>query len=548
MPSKVGTDKTAARPAGFRLSRTFARVGLSAPLATFLAGCAGALFLVVWPDDLPMVDAPNHLARLAILAAPEGSALRQMYSVSWGLIPNLGLDLAFLALKGFASPGLVLLLCVLSSMVAMLVAACAIQLSAFGRLSWSTAFVPIAVLGSVWHLGLVNYQMGVGVALAGLALFIQSGRRLDPRHGVLLSAIGVLSLVCHVAAFAAFMLLLSALYCAEELAAPGRAMAPAFLRKSVRLLLVFLPGLLFYAVCQKPDRTWGVHYFLTPKLMLPLFATFGTATYTDVAVLVMALAIFILLGACGGLRIWAPGRPALILFVVVILLLPNQIDNAMLIDSRLMLPLVVLGLSVTRIGSPTRGIRPPIAAAALLVLIGFRVETMLAVETRYDEDVAEFRAATKIVDSQAKVLVAADTLTRADCSRSPVDLGQNSLHVHFGSFLTMDRQAFIPLIFAGHGMQPILPRGAYKAISSAASVPVPVRILQLADDPAQGPQVDALMASWIIDRFVLDWRREFDDMLVLHFGCARNPFPGELTPLVNGAFFTLYRIDRPHPS
>jgi hypothetical protein len=73
---------------------------------------------------------------------------------------------------------------------------------------------------------------------------------------------------------------------------------------------------------------------------------------------------------------------------------------------------------------------------------------------------------------------------------------------------------------------------------------VPVHILQLADDPAQASGIDAMLKEALVDRYVLDWRRDFDDMLVLHSGCARNPFPGELTPVIDGGFFTLYRIGR----
>jgi hypothetical protein len=537
------TDLARARGAG-----TAEWAGSWAPAAIFLAGCVATVVLVLWPDYLPMVDAPNHLARLTIIAAPEGSALRRMYDVVWAPIPDLGLDLAFLALKGFLSPSAVLRLCVLSAVVAILASACVIQRSAFGRLSWSVAFVPIFVFGSAWHLGLVNYLMGVGVALAGVALFVRGQRRLGLSRGVLLGAIGLLAIVCHVAAFAAFMLLVSALYCAEELAAPSGAAAGAFLRKCGRLVPVFLPGLLFYALCEKPSHTWGVHYALTEKLLMPMLAAFGTGTRADVAVLGLTLAIFIWLGASGGLRVWKPGAPALVLLTAAIILVPSQIDNALVIDSRLMLVLAAIALSMTEMRGSSQGFRQAVAMAALTVLIGYRVGTMLAVETRYDRDVTEFRAAAQGVDGHAKVLVAADTTTRADCTRSAAGFNQSSLHADFGSFLTIDSKAFTPLIFAGRGQQPIRTRGEYAPISSPASVPVPVHILQLADDPAEAPRVAALMASNLVDRYVLDWRRDFDDMLVLHSGCADNPFPGELTPMVNGGFFTLYRIDRPHAS
>jgi hypothetical protein len=552
MPSEAGRtmriDSAATDLAPARCAGKAEWAGSRAPAAIFLAGCVATVFLVLWPDYLPMVDAPNHLARLTIIAAPEGSALRRMFDVVWTPIPDLGLDLTFLALKGFLSPAAVLRLCVLFAVVAILASACVIQTAAFGRLSWSVAFVPIFVFGSAWHLGLVNYLMGVGVSLGGVAFFVRGQRRLGLSDGIVLGAIGLLAIVCHVAAFAAFMLLVSSLYCAEELAAPSRAAAGAFLCKCGRLVPVFLPGMLFYALCEKPAHTWGVHYALNGKLLAPMLATFGTGTEADVAVFGLTLAIFTWLGVSGGIRVWRRGAPALVLMAAAIILVPSQIDNALMIDSRLMLVLALIALSMTEIRGFSHGLRQTVAMAALTVLIGYRATTMLGVESRYDRDVTEFRAAAQGVDGHAKVLVAVDTTTRADCTRSAAGFKQSSLHVDFGSFLTIDRNAFTPLIFAGRGQQPIRARGEYAPISSPASVPAPVDILQLADDPAEAPRVAALMASNLMDRYVLDWRRDFDDMLVLHSGCAENPFPDELTPMINGPFFTLYRIDRPHAS
>jgi hypothetical protein len=538
------SDRVTMDPVWTRVSGTAAWLGSRAPTAIFLMGCLAAVFLVLWPDYLPMVDAPNHLARLTIIAAPEDSALRRMYSVSWTPIPNLGLDLVFLALKDVASPALVMRLCVLTAVLAILTSAYVIQIAAFGRASWSVAFVPIFVFGSAWHVGLINYMMGVGVALAGLALFIRTKRRLDPWRGVLLAVIGLVAIICHIAAFAAFMLLLSALYCAEELAAPGRAAAAVLVRKCGRLTLVFLPGILFY----KPVHTAGLYYAPLDKLEMPLFATFGTGTYADVAVLGLAVAIYLLLGLCGGIGVWRPGRPALILMTMAVMLIPSRIDNAMLIDSRLMLILAVSAVSMTEIRSPLRNLGPVAAMALVTVLIGFRGQTILAAENTNDRDVAEFRAAMKSVEGHPRILLATDTYTLADCTASSVDQGGDRLHADIGSYLTIDRQAYTQLIFAGRGMQPIRARGDYAPISSPASLPVPVHILQLADDPAQASGIDAMLKEALVDRYVLDWRRDFDDMLVLHSGCARNPFPGELTTVIDGGFFTLYRIDRSHAS
>jgi hypothetical protein len=49
-----------------------------------------------------IVDFPNHLARLYILSAPADSFLSRMYSVSWSLYTNVGIDLSYRAMQRIA--------------------------------------------------------------------------------------------------------------------------------------------------------------------------------------------------------------------------------------------------------------------------------------------------------------------------------------------------------------------------------------------------------------------------------------------------------------
>src|SRR5882724_6329204 len=76
-------------PASFDLA------DLSAPrfcLAFALCFAAAALPILL-VGTLPIVDYPNHLARMHILAAYDGSApLRQFYAIAWRPVPNLAMD------------------------------------------------------------------------------------------------------------------------------------------------------------------------------------------------------------------------------------------------------------------------------------------------------------------------------------------------------------------------------------------------------------------------------------------------------------------------
>src|SRR5215470_1427129 len=55
---------------------------------------AAALSPLLWVEVPPLVDYPNHLARMWILAhGAEISDLARNYAIHWRLLPNLGMDL-----------------------------------------------------------------------------------------------------------------------------------------------------------------------------------------------------------------------------------------------------------------------------------------------------------------------------------------------------------------------------------------------------------------------------------------------------------------------
>ncbi len=513
-----------------------------APTYVFWTSTIVALMLIVWPAHFPMVDAPNHLARLYILHAPGGSILRQMYDFSFSLIPNLGLDLVYLALEKVVTPEQAIMLCLFTSVTLISTSSFIIQRALFGRMSWSMAFVPIFIFGSVWFMGYINYLLGVGCALAGLALFIRSGGKLSLVHGALLSMIGVTTLICHVAAFGAFAILLGSLECADELSNPRRLVSREFLKKIARLCLVFSPSLILYAVCQKPDYSAGVTFNPVEKLLLPLFSTLGTGTECDYALFLAAVAAFVVFCLCGEFRIWRRGRPALVLFAIVVLALPGSIGTAVDVDSRLMIILVIVALSMSEIRISASEIPPPLPFVTMALLVGLRFGSVLYDESEYDQHVANLKQVAEAIPVGRKVLVVSDTLTRQDCTVANEEFGGHILSRHFGGFLTIDRNDFTPLIFTGKGMQPIQPRGAYAKISSSASVPVTIRILAMADDPSQASRLAAIMAEKRQDNYVLDWRRSFDYMMILHSGCARNPFPRDLREVARGDIFAIYQI------
>ena len=133
---------------------------------------------LLWPAIPPLGDLPGHMGRWHIaLAIAHSPALRHYYQFRWGLIGNLGVDLAvvpFAALIGLEpATKLVVMLIPPITVTGMLWAA----REAHGRIP-ATALIALP-LAYAWpfQLGFVNYELAQALALCAFALWLRLGRR-----------------------------------------------------------------------------------------------------------------------------------------------------------------------------------------------------------------------------------------------------------------------------------------------------------------------------------------------------------------------------------
>src|SRR5438270_9776088 len=175
----------------------------------------------------PLLDYPNHLARMHIEAAYRDSPLlRQFYALDWRPIPNLAMDLVvppLARIMPLAWAGKAFLLAIFLLMAG---GAASLHRVLFGRWSaWSLlAFLLLYNRILLW--GFANFLFGVGLLLVATACWIALRERTSALR-LLIAALFALALyLAHLFAFAtyAFVLLgyeLSRLYRQGRLASLG---------------------------------------------------------------------------------------------------------------------------------------------------------------------------------------------------------------------------------------------------------------------------------------------------------------------------------------
>ncbi|HEV2186524.1 MAG TPA: hypothetical protein VGR70_04920, partial [Stellaceae bacterium] len=164
-----------------------------AAFVLLLAVVSMPLFATVLP---PLVDYPNHLARLGLIA----SGGDEFYAVRWAPLPDLAADLIVPVLaRAMPLEAAGKLFLVLSFA---LLAGGALWLNRIvsGRWRWwpLLAFALLYNRSLLW--GFINYLCGLGVALCGVALWLA----LDARRWLRVPVSAAVALACFFCHFAAF--------------------------------------------------------------------------------------------------------------------------------------------------------------------------------------------------------------------------------------------------------------------------------------------------------------------------------------------------------
>jgi hypothetical protein len=403
----------------------------------------------------PLVDYPNHLARMHLLA--EGGDA--FYSVRWAPLPNLAEDLIvpplarLMPLDSAAKLFLVMIFALMAGGV--------VWLNRVATGAWRLwpllGFLLLYNRILLW--GFLNYLFGIGVALVGAALWLALEGR---RWWIRVASSSLLALACffsHIAAFGVYALVIlgvEAVPAVAELRACrwrslGRRIAiaaPQFIAPSMLWLGIrhdVPSGTVNYAgLWRKADLLFNVfdnyHRAFDLACFALLLAMIGWLLWTRRLALAPRLAV------------------AFALVFAAYSALPSQIYGGSGADRRL--PVVIFLLLIA--ASAPRFSSRLVAAAVGIVAASVLVVRLAAIEQVW-------RAADRVYSAD---LAAIDGLPRG--SKLAVAHPAELFHVvpvpevHVATLAIARREAFVPSLFAIRGQQPLALRPGFKALAEAA--------------------------------------------------------------------------------
>lgn len=167
---------------------------------------------LLWPDIPPITDLLGHIGRYGVeLGRAQSPWLQRYYGFEWGLIGNMGIDLAVVPLARLLGlePAVKLIVLLIPALTAGGLLWTARE--AHGRLPAGAAFALPLAYGYPFQFGFANFALSMALAFLAFGLWLRLGRtgRTALRAGLFVP-IGLLIWICHSYGWAVLCLLAAA--------------------------------------------------------------------------------------------------------------------------------------------------------------------------------------------------------------------------------------------------------------------------------------------------------------------------------------------------
>jgi hypothetical protein len=527
----------AARPAGvhWRLGRATA----------YLILCGFTLSPLLWVSIPPLVDYPNHLARMWILL--QGGKIPELannYVVHWRLVPNLALDLVVPTLARIMPLEVAGRVFIALTMLGLVAGTTALHRALLGKVGlWPLASL-LFIYNAALYWGFLNFLFGIGLYLLAFSGWIASGHWPLVRRLAVFSIVAALIFILHLFAFGLYGLSVSAYEL--EIRLRERRSTVAALRSWIITCLHFVPALVLGLVGSNgPNLTvFGGLGNKLYALMAPANFVAEGAILDYVMVCCVYLALICLIRSRS--LTLAPGMQLpLIALGLATLLMPNWLNGSWLADIRLPVALPFIVIAATQIDVDRKWATA--LASVALVLLAARVWSVTLTWRDYDGRVAEFRAAAGVIEPGNRLLVvkAPTPESYGAVPAMPMAFGRRTeaSYWHVPALAVIDRSAFIPYLFTG--LTTIVP--AQRNVGLFTATGGPLKLPDLARGKTANPATMVTDPPDVVPRVPYwdNWPANFDYVVSIEAGPPSLTELGILDPVAVGSFFGIYRVARP---
>jgi hypothetical protein len=505
---------------------------------------------LLWVTVPPLIDFPNHLARMSVLANVDPSAaVATNYVVQWRLVPNLAMDLVVPLLARIMSLTTAGRVFIAIIMIMLVLGTALLYRALQGRFGLWPICSLLFLYNDALAVGLVNYLFGLGVALLsfGLWLVSESWSRLMRMAAFAVIASGIL--VLHLFAFAVFGLLVGS----YEL---GHALKerPLLVRNFLHRAWVavqFIPAGVLWLVWQSnlaPGYTaqGSVYRKIEVWLIAPSFNT--PPAPLDNLTLAFTVA-FLIFGFVTRALIISPAmRCPIGAVMIAAIMTPVWASGTYGADVRLPIALPFIFIGATRLN--TTSAQWPLVAFSIVgcFLLGLRITAVTLGWQAMDRQFAEFRSVIRALPEGARMMAVQSPWPREahtlDGVSEMLQIRPRAAFLHLDTLAVIDRGAFVTDLFtpftpvAASSRNRDLPRNHWRPLT-------PEELSDWALRPRDDLAASSVVEGGAYTPCCYDWPRVYDYVLWIDFGHPPDRLPRFLSPWREGSYFHIYRVIRP---
>jgi len=426
-----------------------------------LSGFGILLFISLIPLGLvrfpPLVDYPNHLARMHILTYLDPSnILSEYYQVKWAILPNLATDLIVPLLAKIFPLEIAGRIFIAIIFLLLLSGTCALFYALHRCISVWPLLAVLFLYNRVLLWGLLNYLFGLGLMLWLLAAWIFFSNRPVYARATAFIIPTLCLFFSHIFALGLYGLCVAGYEFSVHRRGGFRNLAAAW---GVGLIQFILPGILFLffsptAPAAQGDIYYGSFFY---RFVAVLYPVLNYNDALDVATAVILGGLFVTGILMKKVRIAEAMYGPLILLFVLFWIMPMNIFTSFRIEMRISIVLAFILISAS---SPAPGaIRHwRTGIVLLLVLFGVRTTVLTSQWIRADEIYSQYLNAFEQIKPGGRLFTAISY--PGVWKPFPVPL------THIPCLAIIERSAFVPSLFASPLQQPVQFTGSYEKQNS----------------------------------------------------------------------------------
>ena len=229
---------------------------------------------------------------------------------------------------------------------------------------------------------------------------------------------------------------------------------------------------------------------------------------------------------------------AAIILVGLVIVIPNELQAAVDVDTRLFVALTYL--FVMALAPVRKEKQVSLAVAAISAFfVGKPLYQGLTSWQAFSAQVSEFRKAAAMLPAGSAVLSSFGPAREDEEVETPV---MSLNYGHVASYATVDRRIFNPLEFTGIGMQPLVATPRYSQIDTPSAFPLSPEAMKELKTPSR--ELVRAVAQANLD-FAARWHEKFDYVIYYHFGVPDGFDQESLKEVHRSSFFSILEVNRP---